>query len=843
MSKNLNVKASKRERPRSSDKLKNKKNQGGTPEKSATPSHEDEQPTPTAKVIWDEELEKLQIKEDDLKNLHAPGEKPKSPVVSKVTVRKIKPASEWNKPKPKTVTVARAAPPDAPIKQPDYSGFSGPKYNLEGHVIPHSLLGNYEDFRNEALKRGDLLDLPAPCDEDKQPAAPTLKYEKKKRVRPAGKHADESKALHNWQMKMIERKRQQGYISKLLQKDPEDLTMNQSENYHKTQEERYIIDRTIPFMDYGKGYRVGSEFWKQQERFGDDIGGIHMTLTQTEKGYPPPVEHVGTSKSILAEKGWDWQPNHTRPIHYPWDKAPYLETRKKQLQGLIEELDPHQPEFESLEVIGTANPKRNAREPTEVDILHLDDNEQFMPEHDEYEEDAGLTPQRDREESSSPVFGPSINFAGQPARWTGDSTTFVGQVGIEARVTFESYATDRVTSYLYIINDGTTAVYYDWKKLPKDNPFDLVHSNVQRFYFNNSSGVILPGETMKFPFVFKSPNAGVFTEQWNFETRPTLCGGASLIVTLRGIALQEDKYLKQREELESELQHKQAEQIARQILNELISGMKVPDRPSSPLDAYLTEEEIFARNNPTLKYNHQLVQELKQLYVELFDEEDREGKIWDLCVEDLKDEILQLNEDDERKENFLHQMNAAVTKMSFIPNKPVNKNLYKVGYQLLLEAVDNIVGQSALIRNIMGLPERDNDDLPDDFSDARSKSKAEKAKPVPDKKAPPPKDTKGGKGQAAAKPDPKSKTPAPPKPPKSRGPSATPAGEMTKERTKTPTSGHGSPYPTDTDPVTEKKYRDKFYSQAYLVMNDTLAKMDRVFNEIVLNEDRPPLML
>lgn len=50
--------------------MKNKKNQGGTPEKSATPSHEDEQPTPTAKVIWDEELEKLQIKEDDLKNVN-----------------------------------------------------------------------------------------------------------------------------------------------------------------------------------------------------------------------------------------------------------------------------------------------------------------------------------------------------------------------------------------------------------------------------------------------------------------------------------------------------------------------------------------------------------------------------------------------------------------------------------------------------------------------------------------------------------------------------------------------------------------------------------------------------
>lgn len=32
--------------------------------------------------------------------------------------------------------------------------------------------------------------------------------------------------------------------------------------------------------------RVGSEFWRQRESFGDDIGGIKMTLTKTEKGEP-----------------------------------------------------------------------------------------------------------------------------------------------------------------------------------------------------------------------------------------------------------------------------------------------------------------------------------------------------------------------------------------------------------------------------------------------------------------------------------------------------------------------------------------------------------------------------
>jgi hypothetical protein len=63
----------------------------------------------------------------------------------------------------------------------------------------------------------------------------------------------------------------------------------------------------------------------------------------------------------------------------------------------------------------------------------------------------------------APIFGPSIQFAGQPARWTGDSYSFTGQIGIEARVTFEAYSGDRVTSYLTIVNDGTTSLYYDWK--------------------------------------------------------------------------------------------------------------------------------------------------------------------------------------------------------------------------------------------------------------------------------------------------------------------------------------------------------------------------------------------
>lgn len=59
--------------------------------------------------------------------------------------------------------------------------------------------------------------------------------------------------------------------------------------------------------------------------------------------------------------------------------------------------------------------------------------------------------------------------------------------------------------------------------------------------------------------------------------------------------------------LQRDLQQKQSEQVIRQIMYDIISGIKTPDRPSSPIDAYITDEEIFSRNNPkvwvTIMYN------------------------------------------------------------------------------------------------------------------------------------------------------------------------------------------------------------------------------------------------
>ena len=68
--------------------------------------------------------------------------------------------------------------------------------------------------------------------------------------------------------------------------------------------------------------------------------------------------------------------------------------------------------------------------------------------------------------------------------------------------------------------------------------------------FSTYTGVLLPGQRTDFPFLFKSPNVGIFSERWNLRTGPVLCGGEPIHVTLKGIAFQEDLYSKRRQEIE-----------------------------------------------------------------------------------------------------------------------------------------------------------------------------------------------------------------------------------------------------------------------------------------------------
>ena len=55
-----------------------------------------------------------------------------------------------------SVLIAKPAPQDAPLKQVDYSGAAGPRYDDYGAIIPHSILGTVEEYKRQAQLDGTL---------------------------------------------------------------------------------------------------------------------------------------------------------------------------------------------------------------------------------------------------------------------------------------------------------------------------------------------------------------------------------------------------------------------------------------------------------------------------------------------------------------------------------------------------------------------------------------------------------------------------------------------------------------------------------------------------------------
>ncbi|PKU32046.1 hypothetical protein llap_17649 [Limosa lapponica baueri] len=372
----------------------------------------------------------------------------------------------------------------------------------------------------------------------------------------------------------------------ILQRPENELLMNTSEDYRQIQEERDLIDRCLPPLLPGKGYRRGSEFWRQPERIGDEVTGITMTLTQRERGYPEPVTHVGKPHSVQMETGL--KPPKRIPFHLTWHKSLFLKERRQDLKFILEELDFYKPDLDGLEVIGKGQPFTSASTEPFACSIPSDKSETL----DSLSDYPSVAPEG--------VEGPSLDFCGQPARWINGTTSRRDEVGIAARLTFETLVGEKAESSLTVSNDGTTAIWYDWLRLPQKIPSrETKRIRTPYFYFDTRSGVMLPGETRKFSFIFKSESAGIFSESWEFRTHPLLLGGALLQVTLWGIAVSKDIFADLREKLETDLAAREGVAIVEEYLKKHLVKqpcVRTPERSPSPVD--VTEEELFHWKNP-----------------------------------------------------------------------------------------------------------------------------------------------------------------------------------------------------------------------------------------------------
>ncbi|KAJ8362962.1 hypothetical protein SKAU_G00117930 [Synaphobranchus kaupii] len=665
-----------------------------------------------------EDIQALAIRWEDLEKLRVPqppkdSQKPQG--VTRVLVRKTRPLEEERK--MVRVVVARPLPQDAAVQPLEYTGPGGPRFDDQGMVLPHSILGSLEDFKREMETRGEtelvkrVPDRPGVhC-----PVAGEQGSEEKPNPHPRGQPRPQElqrHALQHWKSHMRERRRQLDFVSHLLQKPASTLLMSQSSQFREIQEQRELISRRLPALHPGQGYRVGSEFWNVPQRFGDELSGITATLTQTERGNPEPVTRIGQPRGIRHETG---NTLARRSARRAWDRSLYLEQCRQELIEVLMDLDFNQPEIDGLEVTGTGRTFTSVT--TERCPLLEEEEEDSETEHKENQDPLACSDDEMADTTRAAV--PALRFCGQLARWLGSPSSHKGEVGIAVRLTFEALEGEQASSYLELQNEGSTALYYTWQHLPQEHSFPETqqHVHTQHFYFNTSTGVILPGETQRVVLIFKSMTAGIVSEVWCLNTHPILLGGATLQVTLRGVALYQDKTAEQREALQKQLQQKEAMSVCKLLVWELLEGVHTPDRPYSPAELYLTEEDHFHMLNPQLYYRLEGVEELRRLWEQVRDSGEGENKdtpteppSWDLCVPSLRQAVLALPEGDgERgRDQALSRLNSLVLELHQPLHHPPPLLLHCIGLQLWRELLDGLVNEAVWLKQVMGLPENEN---------------------------------------------------------------------------------------------------------------------------------------
>ncbi|KAK3511076.1 hypothetical protein QTP70_030144, partial [Hemibagrus guttatus] len=703
-----------------------------------------------------------------------PKDSQKPRATSRVLVRKTRPPDDLHgNPEPSTgvrVAMAKLLPKNAELQPLDYTGPGGPRFDAQGMVLPHSILGSLEDFRKEMEARGEMELMKRIPDVNKQQQPLGFggqKPEAKTKSRVHYEQDQQGHALNHWSYRMAERHRQQNFISTgrltggaadvlcyvpdLLQKPVEDLLMNQSNRFRETQEQRELISRGLPALHYGHGAPVGSEFWSVPQRFGDELSGITATLTQKERGHVKPITHIAQPHITRLESG---NVLSERSASRVWSHSQFLKHRQNELRNVLSDLEFSQPEMDGLEIVGTSQPF--TCESVEC-CRKLEQNEEdrSKEEHKENEDPLALFD----DVMLDVELLPALRISDELARWTGSTTSHQGEAGVSVCLTFKAVVGESTCSHLELKNEGSTAIYYSWQKqeLPHSFPEAKKHTHTQQFYFNTATAVILPGDTMKILFIFKTVSPGIMTEVWKLHTHPVLMGGAILQVTLKGTALYQDKTAERRAALEMELEHRVAMSVCRSVVFELLHGIRTPERPSSPAQLYMTEEEQFNSQNlnvglqkthynpnlditkctTILHYHHEPVEALKGLWEQAKWSKVKESgteDVWDLSLSSLLQVVMCLPSEDEdtqeesaglSREEALSRYNTLLLRLHQSQPSSIPLTLHQIGLQLWREMLDGLASEAQRLRHVLGLPENRNWGVTQHESDSREEPKKE----------------------------------------------------------------------------------------------------------------------
>lgn len=268
----------------------------------------------------------------------------------------------------------------------------------------------------------------------------------------------------------------------------------------------------------------------------------------------------------------------------------------------------------------------------------------------------------------------------------------------------ENYAETSASNDVIVTNNGSSAVFYEWKKYTRG---DFIKSKrndiVTRFYCHYNRGMLLPGESKRFLFTFTSKKVGIFTEEWDLHTDPLVVKPISQLV-LTGRAFETDKMIAQRYFFEKEFSKRIVLHTTEEILGDIIRNVRTPTPPPPDFfDSKQCQEQFEAKNRKEKVWHTEevmiLFRELEQSVKSLVGEDLEQ---WDLSLDHLRlltGKIIK----PEQREDKLKRLEFLV---KLAKAKPPTCSLYwPEARKVLTDFLEAIPGLSSTLRTELDLEE------------------------------------------------------------------------------------------------------------------------------------------
>lgn len=337
-----------------------------------------------------------------------------------------------------------------------------------------------------------------------------------------------------------------------------DLVFERGPEFRRKKEELEMLDLAIPLHE-----RHGADQWTMSLRnnwtryvpVGNIFSGLFCpvedkpTIEYLEQ-ITKPVDHktlpaiTEATERVLQSRG-----KHTLQGSISlakrgrsWLDSKYLQRRRIQYSKNIVKVKEHSVGSDTISVLGESIERRIEMQ-AQRDITIRDIEEKLSETNPEVY--ALLSRNRDVREKFSTVEREKLLMEAERAKEEEASVKEGPHVECSSHfLKFKNLTSKSSHQTITLSNDGTTAVRYTWRRMPRTSIFDgsdqdVVDTSKNVFMLSNQSGILLPGEPQVFDFCFKPSASGQFKSEWMLETEPKLVVPLPPVV-LKGTAFMDD---------------------------------------------------------------------------------------------------------------------------------------------------------------------------------------------------------------------------------------------------------------------------------------------------------------